>query len=59
MVSDIAFWLHCHLCLYDVVERTQSAHGNKAAMNSYGAGYDAGYAAAISETIQEITGDEP
>lgn len=45
-------------------ERLADAEGevkssSKAAMNSYGAGYDAGFAAALRETITDITGDEP
>lgn len=35
----------------------EAAESSKAAMNSYGAGYDAGYAAAIREILNELTGE--
>ncbi len=38
--------------------RTESAESSKIAYNSYGAGYDAGYAQAIRDTIAGITGEE-
>lgn len=36
----------------------EAAESHKAAMNSYGAGYDAGYADAIRETIRGIVGED-
>ena len=35
-----------------------AAESHKAAMNSYGAGYDRGFADAIKEVLSEITGEQ-
>jgi hypothetical protein len=35
----------------------EAAESHKAAMNSYGAGYDRGYADALKEMLADITGD--
>ena len=39
--------------------KDEAAASHKIAHNSYGAGYDAGFAEALRELIAEITGDEP
>lgn len=50
--------------LEDIRERfaeakQEAVESHKAAMNSYGAGYDRGYADALGELLEQITGDRP
>lgn len=47
---------HLRERLVDAEEDAKESH--RIAMNSYGAGYDRGYAVAIRATIADITGEE-